>query len=96
MPRTARGAATRRTQIGACRKGEAFPHSGAAEPRRSHPTFARDSNGVTYADIDLDEHKNLKHVFDVIKHKLTGNETHPYFIHEVLVFSQGCDPEYRL
>jgi len=48
------------------------------------------------ADIDLDDHKGLQHVADVLKHKFSGKDTDPYDIHEILWFFQQLDAEYRL
>jgi hypothetical protein len=60
-------------------------------------TFAKDSQGKYYCDIDLDDHSGIQHVLDYLDHKLTGEETHPYNIHEILVkFQKNGDPEYRL
>lgn len=59
-------------------------------------TFAEKADGSTLADIDLDDHKGLKHVADVLKHKFTDNDTAPYDIHEILWFFQRLDAEYRL
>jgi hypothetical protein len=58
-------------------------------------TFAKDSEGKYYCDIDLDDHAGVHHVTDYLEHKITGQETHPYNIHEILVKFQK-DPEYRL
>jgi len=60
-------------------------------------TFARDADGKYYCDIDLDDHSGIQHVLDYLDHKLSGEETHPYNIHEILVkFQKNGDPEYRL
>lgn len=59
-------------------------------------TFAKDAAGAFLADIDLDDHTGLEHAFDVLKHKLSGKDTDPYDIHQILVFFQGLDPGYRL
>ena len=59
-------------------------------------TFARSADGVLLADIDLDDHKGLEHVADVLKHKFSGKDTDPFDIHEILVRFQGFDPEYKL
>lgn len=60
-------------------------------------TFAEQDGEDGYlADIDLDDHKGLAHVADVLKHKFSGNNTSPYDIHQTLVFAQQLDPEYRL
>jgi hypothetical protein len=48
------------------------------------------------ADIDLDDHKGLGHVADVLKHKFSGKETDPYDINQILYFAQQLDAEYRL
>lgn len=60
-------------------------------------TFAKDSQSKYYCDIDLDDHSGIQHALDYLDHKLTGEETHPYNIHEILVkFQKNGDPEYRL
>lgn len=59
-------------------------------------TFAQDADGKYYCDIDLDDHAGIKHALDYLDHKLSGEETHPYNIHEILVKFQKKDPEYRL
>ena len=53
--------------------------------------------GDTFAaDIDIDNSAGIRHVVDVVKHKLSGKGTHPYDIHEILVEHQGLDPGYSL
>ncbi|HEU4796417.1 MAG TPA: hypothetical protein VFT02_12345 [Pyrinomonadaceae bacterium] len=60
-------------------------------------TFAEKSEQDGYlADIDLDDHKGLAHIADVLKHKFSGKNTDPYDIHQTLWFAQQLDPEYRL
>jgi hypothetical protein len=59
-------------------------------------TFANNISEKMAVDADLDDHKGLQHAFDVIKHKLSGNDTNPYDIHQVLVKFQHIDPGYRL
>lgn len=59
-------------------------------------TFAKNAEDALLADIDLDDHKGLEHVADVLKHKFSGKDTDPYDIHEILWFSQQLDAEYRL
>jgi len=46
------------------------------------------------ADIDIDDAAGIEHVFQVLKNKLSGNPTHPYNIHEILVGYQHNDPGY--
>jgi hypothetical protein len=48
------------------------------------------------ADVDIDDAAGIAHIFQVLAHSLTGGETHPYDIHEILVFHQLLDPGYRL
>jgi hypothetical protein len=48
------------------------------------------------ADIDLDDHKGVQHAADVLKHKITDKDTHPYDIHQILVYFQGLYPGYTL
>lgn len=57
-------------------------------------TFAINAQEEMAIDADLDDHEGLEHAFDVIKHKLTGRDTHPYDIHEILVKFQNIDPGY--
>ena len=60
-------------------------------------TFATNADGTNFlADIDLDDHDGIEHAADVLKHKITGKETDPYDIHEILIFFQQLDPEYNL
>jgi hypothetical protein len=48
------------------------------------------------ADVDIDDAAGLGHVFQVMRNHLTGNPTHPYNIHQILVTHQHLDPGYRL
>lgn len=59
-------------------------------------TFAQNAAGQFMTDIDLDDHQGIEHAADVLKHKITGKDTHPYDIHEILIFFQGLDPGYEL
>jgi hypothetical protein len=53
------------------------------------------TNGEAFkADIDIDDAGGLEHVFQVLRNKLSGNPTHPYNIHEILVGHQHLDPGY--
>jgi hypothetical protein len=47
------------------------------------------------ADIDIDDAGGLGHIFQVVRNHVTGNPTHPYNIHEILVQHQRLDPGYR-
>ena len=56
-------------------------------------TFFR--RGDEYAaDIDIDDAGGILHAFQVLKNHFTGNPTHPYNIHEILVHHQRLDPRY--
>jgi hypothetical protein len=46
------------------------------------------------ADIDIDDAGGLEHVFQVVRNKVSGQPTHPYNIHEILVSFQKIDPGY--
>ena len=59
-------------------------------------TFATNPGGSSLADIDLDDHTGVKHAADVLKHKITGANTNPYDLHQILIYFQGIDPGYRL
>jgi hypothetical protein len=57
-------------------------------------TFFMNDAGDCVADIDIDDASGIEHVFQVLKNKLSGNPTHPYNIHEILVGYQHNDPGY--
>jgi hypothetical protein len=48
------------------------------------------------ADVDIDDAQGIEHVFQVVRNRLSGGETHPYDIHEILLQHQRLDPGYRL
>jgi len=56
--------------------------------------FARDDEWR--ADIDIDDAAGLAHVFQVLRNNLTGRPTHPYDIHQLLMYHQKLDPGYEL
>ena len=47
------------------------------------------------ADVDIDDAGGLAHVFQVLSHAISGRETHPYDIHEILMRYQRIDTGYR-
>lgn len=57
-------------------------------------TFFMDGNKCV-ADIDIDDAAGLEHLFQVVRNAITGRPTHPFNIHEILVFYQKIDPGYR-
>jgi hypothetical protein len=48
------------------------------------------------ADVDIDDAAGLLHVFQVLRNNLSGNPTHPYDIHQILIAHQHLDPGYQL
>jgi hypothetical protein len=48
------------------------------------------------ADVDIDDAAGLAHVFQVVRNAVTGDPTHPFNIHQILIAHQHLDPGYRL
>lgn len=60
-------------------------------------TFFRKKDAVEFmVDADLDDARGIGHAFQVIDHALTGDKTHPFDLHQVLLAKQGVDPGYDL
>jgi hypothetical protein len=60
-------------------------------------TFAaHDGDPGHIADIDIDDHAGVRHAADVLKHRIADRDTHPFDIHNILLYFQGCDPGYVL
>jgi hypothetical protein len=57
-------------------------------------TFASDGTNWSL-DMDIDDAQGLEHIFQVVHNTATGQPTHPYNIHEILVEYQELDPGYR-
>ena len=47
-------------------------------------------------DADIDDAQGVEHIFQVLDHLITGNETHPFDIHEILAGYQHLNPGYEL
>ena len=47
-------------------------------------------------DSDIDDAGGIGHVFQVVRNWLTGSQTHPYDIHQILAFHQALKPQYDL
>ncbi|HKY05429.1 MAG TPA: hypothetical protein VJQ56_11090 [Blastocatellia bacterium] len=47
-------------------------------------------------DADIDDASGIEHIFQVIRPWLTGKNTNPYDVHEILIAYQKIDPMYRL
>ena len=58
-------------------------------------TFFRNGS-VCRADVDIDDAAGLAHVFQVVRNHVSGDPTHPYNIHQILMAHQHLDPGYRL
>jgi hypothetical protein len=56
-------------------------------------TFFRNGDAFV-ADIDIDDANGIEHIFQVLHNHFTNEPTHPYNIHEILVFHQHLDPKY--
>jgi hypothetical protein len=57
-------------------------------------TFVADGDNNFLADIDIDDHQGIQHAFDVLQHAVSGKDTNPFDIHEILIFFQSLDPGY--
>jgi hypothetical protein len=55
------------------------------------------SDGTSWrADVDIDDAGGLEHVFQVVRNRVSGQPTHPFDIHEILVVHQRLNPGYEL
>jgi hypothetical protein len=54
------------------------------------------SDAQCRADVDIDDAAGIGHVFQVARNHLTGQPTHPFNIHQILIAHQHLDPGYRL
>lgn len=59
-------------------------------------TFGQDPNGRVMVDTDIDDHQGIEHAFDVLHHAFTGEQTHPYDIHQILTYFYKIDLGYKL
>jgi hypothetical protein len=60
-------------------------------------TFFSNPNTLDFiVDADIDDANGLQHIFQVAQNELTGSTTHPYDIHEILIYEQQIDPGYQL
>jgi hypothetical protein len=58
-------------------------------------TFFRKGDEIA-ADIDIDDAGGLGHIFQVLRNHFTGEPTHPYNIHQILLQHQHLNPRYIL
>jgi hypothetical protein len=59
-------------------------------------TFAKAPDGRVMIDTDVDDHQGIEHAFDVLHHAFTGDQTHPYDIHQILSYFYKMDLGYKL
>jgi hypothetical protein len=58
--------------------------------------FSKDAELQFKVDTDIDDANGLAHAFQVLEHALTGRDTHPYDIHQILTFDQRIPMPYVL
>jgi hypothetical protein len=58
-------------------------------------TFSQNDKQQWSVDMDIDDAQGLEHIFQVVNNGITGQPTHPYNIHEILVAFQELDPGYK-
>jgi len=59
--------------------------------------FASDAEPIAFkVDADIDDAAGLAHGFQVLRNFVTSGTTHPYDIHQILVFRQEAQPAYEL
>lgn len=60
-------------------------------------TFFANPNTLEFiVDADIDDAGGISHIFQVVEHALSGSETHPYDIHQILTYHQQIYPGYDL
>lgn len=60
-------------------------------------TFFANPNTLDFiVDADIDDADGLNHVFQVVEHAVSGSDTHPYDIHQILTWYQKIYPGYDL
>ena len=57
--------------------------------------FCKEETLEFLIDADIDDAQGIGHIFQVLGHLLTGGETHPYDIHEILIYHQKIDAHYE-
>jgi hypothetical protein len=74
-----------------------YTHAGSFKTRDHYGnlqlTFFMNSEDCV-CDIDIDDAAGIEHIFQVLHNAISGEPTHPYNIHEILVGGQGLDPGY--
>jgi len=79
-----------------------FGHAGSFKTEEQYGNlqltfFASLAAPLTFkVDADIDDAKGLGHAFQVLRNWVTQGTTHPYDIHEILVFRQEVTLPYQL
>ena len=59
--------------------------------------FASDDDPLRFkVDADIDDANGIRHIFQVLRNWIGHTATHPFDIHQILVFRQELIPHYRL
>lgn len=59
--------------------------------------FASDDDSLRFrVDADIDDANGIRHVFQVLRNWIGHTATHPFDIHQILVFRQDLVPQYTL
>ena len=60
-------------------------------------TFFANPNTLEFiVDADIDDADGLNHIFQVVEHAVSGSDTNPYDIHQILTYYQKIYPGYDL
>lgn len=76
---------------------DGYEHAGSfkTDDRYGNLQLTFFTNGQNWvADIDIDDAAGIEHIFQVLGNAVSGNPTHPYNIHQILVGYQHIDPGY--
>jgi hypothetical protein len=59
-------------------------------------SFFKGAAGEYTVDMDIDDAQGFEHIFQVLENTISGQPTHPYNIHEILLAAQHLDAGYDL
>lgn len=75
---------------------DSFKSTGESYGNLQLTFFANPGTLEFMVDADIDDAAGISHIFQVVEHALSGSETHPYDIHQILTYHQKIDPGYNL
>lgn len=75
---------------------DSFKSTGESYGNLQLTFFANPATLEFMVDADIDDAGGINHIFQVVEHALSGSETHPYDIHQILTYHQKIDPGYSL